>query len=210
MESKSWKTATGSITLALGGALLAGSQVAEGELKVWLQLIGTILVTFGTGLMGYGVANRVSTTSVKTEKAIETASIKSEKSFAEAAAVCAEDKQKGFIKLPLLVSIFALLLFFGCTMDGLKPVSQMTPKEKLAWMLSFYNAQDANYKALASTPTLTDGQKEILRKKKAVMVEVYPLIELYSSYVMAGAAPTAALEENIINYLDRLGALVAQ
>jgi hypothetical protein len=67
-DSKSWKTNAGSIALAVGGALLAGAQVInDSEYKTWLNLFGTIFVTFGTGLMGYGVADRVSKTSAKAE-----------------------------------------------------------------------------------------------------------------------------------------------
>jgi len=71
-DSKSWKTNTGSIALAVGGALLAGAQViGDSEYKTWLNLFGTILVTFGTGLMGYGVADRVNKASAKTDAIVK-------------------------------------------------------------------------------------------------------------------------------------------
>ena len=62
---KGWKTVTGSIAVALGGALLATAEIAMHNIQyltaawpVWLKMLGTLLATFGTGLLGYGVAHK--------------------------------------------------------------------------------------------------------------------------------------------------------
>lgn len=109
----------------------------------------------------------------------------------------------------LIIPIVILMFVIGCT-QNIKPISEMTPKEKATFFLSVYNDQAINYKTLASDPTLTEDQKVILRQKKKLMTEVYPLIFLYSSHVDSGEVPDHATEMAIINYLDRLGKMVSE
>ena len=113
---------------------------------------------------------------------------------------------KKFLPIGLII-----LMVFGltaCTFDNIKPVSEMTPKEKAAFFLSMYNAQDMNYRAMAAMPNLTEPQKEMMREKKLVLSQVYPLISVYVSYVEQGAVPSPETERLIVENLDRAAAMV--
>jgi hypothetical protein len=111
------------------------------------------------------------------------------------------------------MSVLALLLCFGlvtnCTYNApLKTVDQMEPQQKAAFFMSVYNKEFENYKAQVARPDLTEGQRAVLREKKAVLAEVYPLIETYSDYVAAGVLPGKATEEAIIGLLDEIGGFI--
>lgn len=113
-------------------------------------------------------------------------------------------------RVSIALAIILVLFLVACAGQDVKPVSEMTPKEKATWMLSMYNKQYDDYLVVAAKPDLTEAQKEVLRKKKKIMQEVYPLIELYSSYVEAGSVPTKETEAQIINYLNELATLVTE
>lgn len=102
----------------------------------------------------------------------------------------------------LLVMIFA---FIGCAMQGAKPITEMTPKERVTWMYGVYNSQYEDYKSLAANPdALSDAQKEVMREKKKVLTKVYPMIKLYDGYVTNGAIPDREVEANIVSLLNQL------
>lgn len=109
----------------------------------------------------------------------------------------------------VLVLLFVVGLMIGCT-SNIKPVDEMTPKEKATFFLSMYNKQYDDYQAMASRADLTEAQKEFLREKKKVLTEVYPLIKMYADYVDAGSVPSAETEAQIINYLNRLSTSLTQ
>lgn len=96
----------------------------------------------------------------------------------------------------------------GATDDGPKRVTEMTPKEKGAWFLGIYNAQDKDYRNMVVRPDLTNDQKKILREKKKIMTEVYPIIKTYNIYIDSGAVPTQAVEDQIIQLINNLTGLV--
>jgi hypothetical protein len=104
----------------------------------------------------------------------------------------------------------AVLLVVGCTIDNLKEFGDMTPKEKAAFFLSVYNSSDMNYRAMAARTDLTEVQKEVLRKKRTIMIQVYPLIRSYLTYVESGVVPSVELEQQILTQIDRLTTLVVE
>ena len=58
-----WKTKAGFFIGAIGGALLAGAEVAPNpNLAIWLRFFGIILMSFGGGTMGYGIAHKIEKT----------------------------------------------------------------------------------------------------------------------------------------------------
>jgi len=105
-----------------------------------------------------------------------------------------------------LIVVAFLLVSFGCMHKegSLKPVSEMTPKEKATFFMSVYNSQAEDYKAMVAKPSLTNEQKQVLREKKKVLTQVYPLIKTYTSYVDAGAVPTPEVEASITNLINQL------
>ena len=80
----------------------------------------------------------------------------------------------------------------------------MTPKEKAVWMMDLYNGQFNDYKIQAAKPDLTEEQKVILRKKKEILTEVYPLIKLYVGYADSGVLPPADTEAVIMRLTNEL------
>lgn len=117
----------------------------------------------------------------------------------------------GLIFMLLAVSLMSVVLV-GCPPQNIeiKSLDEMSPKEKATFMMSMYNKQYENYKQVAANPDLTEAQRTILRKKKSILTEVYPLIELYVSYVDSGAIPSAETEKQIITYLDEIAKLVPE
>ena len=109
-------------------------------------------------------------------------------------------KRKIYISVALLV-----ILCFACAANMImKPWSEQTPKDRLVWMQGIYNAQDRDYRARAVLPNLTPAQKTILQKKKAIMMQVYPLIDAYRLTVNQGGKPDQATEQTILNLLNQL------
>lgn len=112
----------------------------------------------------------------------------------------------------MIVAMLAILWMAGCTatmgINSVKPISEMTPKEKSSFFMSVYNKEYDNYLDVYTAPgELSEEQKTVLRKKKEILTKVYPYIEQYSDYVAAGAEPSKATEENIIRLLDEVGNL---
>lgn len=110
----------------------------------------------------------------------------------------------------MVAAMLVLLYVSGCTatmgMNNVKPLSEMTPKEKSSFFMSVYNKEYDNYLDVYTSPSgLSEEQKTVLRKKKAILTEVYPYIEKYSDYVAAGVTPDKAKEEIIIRLLDEVG-----
>jgi hypothetical protein len=86
----------------------------------------------------------------------------------------------------------------------LKPVSDMTPKEKAAFFMGVYSSQAEDYKAMVARTNLTIEQKKILNAKHKILTQVYPLIEKYTGYVDAGGLPTPEVEASIIDLINQL------
>lgn len=220
---KSWKTATGSITLALGGAILAASQfigAADPKLDLWFKVIGTIFFSFGSALMGYGVSDRVTKTAAKTSADCLEPQVRPQTPTGAPSGLPDADKptkpigQRGSVNMlvagSILVALVAVLVVSACGIKDLKPISEMSPQEKATFFLSVYNKQYENYNITVKRPDLTAAQVKVLEEKKKIMTEVYPMISLYAGYVNAGALPDASEEKAIIDYLDRLGSLTAK
>ncbi len=106
----------------------------------------------------------------------------------------------------ILFIAFLLLVPYGCMHKegSLKPFSEMSPMEKATFFMSVYNSQAEDYKAMVAKPNLTNDQKQVLRNKKKLLSEVYPLIGAYTTYVDAGAMPDAATEAAIMEIINQL------
>lgn len=95
------------------------------------------------------------------------------------------------------------ILFVGCA-HNTKTFDQMSPMERSIWMLGVYNAQYDDYKFQAARVDLDEERKAVLRVKKQILTEVYPLIAVYSGYAESGIVPAVDLETAIITNLERL------
>ena len=60
-ETKTYFTEIGTVLMAVGGALLAGGQIASpiGDVAPWLTLIGTVLSSCGVSLLGYRMSKKL-------------------------------------------------------------------------------------------------------------------------------------------------------
>ena len=105
------------------------------------------------------------------------------------------------------VGILVLMVMFlcSCASLGMKPWGERSPKEKALAILEAYNAEFTNTMNMALKPDLTEGQKQMVRNKKALLIQVYPLIQLYLATVEAGGIPTIKDEQTILNLIDQLG-----
>jgi hypothetical protein len=110
-----------------------------------------------------------------------------------------------------MVIILYVLFLAACVTsgqkDGLKSFSEMTHKERATWMMGIYNSQARDYKAMVARTDLTNEQKDILRKKKSIMTQVWPMINTYTTYINSGAVPTKEVEDQIIKLINDLTAL---
>jgi hypothetical protein len=115
--------------------------------------------------------------------------------------------RKKFTILSLLLIL--LLVLSACTAKNAPSWSEMTPKQKLAYMYQVYNAQHEDYMAMAANPNLTDGQKRVLRSKKPILQSLQLLIPAYDQGVQLGN-PTFEQEQQIYNLLTQLQTMTVQ
>lgn len=117
-----------------------------------------------------------------------------------------------------IMAIFWMFLFIAAF--GIQSCAEMNsakPKNQLITMYDIYNAQYADYMRTTGyskdaagnwvkvkTVSLTEDQKEILRTKRHVLIEVYPLIQTYDAVLALGGVPDADLQSKIFSLLDRL------
>ena len=111
------------------------------------------------------------------------------------------------MKFVQITCICLLMLVFlsSCTALGMKSWAERSPKEKALAILDAYNAEFQNTLNMALKPNLTDAQKQVVRQKKAVLTQLYPLIQLYLGTVEAGGIPSVKDEQAILNLIDQLG-----
>ena len=115
--------------------------------------------------------------------------------------------QRNLVIMIMLVLALTFPLLTACPKNG-KSFQDMAPKEKGVWMMSIYNGQYADYQAQATRIDLNEAQKKILREKKEIMTEVYPLILTYVGYAESGIIPSVSLETMIVTNLERLLSMI--
>jgi len=107
--------------------------------------------------------------------------------------------------IPILLILLALTAFIlSCTQLGTKPFQEWSPQEKAILFMDTYNVQYNDYQAAADRQNLSPVQKDMLRTKRSVLIEVYPLIQSYASVVRDGGAPSIETEQAILALLNRL------
>ncbi len=112
-----------------------------------------------------------------------------------------EESMKRLKVIPiLLVLIFAV----GCAGLQIRD-KKMTPMETATWANGIYIAQYDSYMEKAAwVENLTNEEKVLLRKKKSVLMELQPILKMYSEYVSTGRVPSRELENKIIHLIERL------
>ena len=111
-------------------------------------------------------------------------------------------------KFKFLLVLLAIVFMLACTQNlTVKSYYDMTSKEKLTYIYQIYNAQHEDYVSMSKMSTLTEGQKQIMRKKKPILENLQTLIPVYDSMVVQGT-PSASKEKEIYDLLNSLQSLV--
>lgn len=111
-----------------------------------------------------------------------------------------------------IILLITLALVTGCAGQQIKTPDQMTPKERGAFVLTLYNNAFANYNAqFAATPQpMSPDMKNYFQGYKKVMETAWPVISGYTAIVGVGGVPSAEQEQQIINLIYQLQAMLAK
>jgi len=117
------------------------------------------------------------------------------------------------VKSRLMAILFMsalIVLLTGClNRDG------PSPQQQLVTIYDQFNMQYDDYMITTGyskvtgdwvkvdEPTLSDDQKEVLRKKKKILIDVYPLIKSYDSFMITGDPIPPDLLPEILGLLNR-------
>lgn len=101
--------------------------------------------------------------------------------------------------------ILMTVILAGCAMWANQPTGLTHEQEFLLSAQTTYIQQYNDYKYKVAQPNLTDAQKQALKTKKKVLVEVEPLLRLYSQTVYSGGVPPAGLEDQISALFTQIG-----
>lgn len=80
----------------------------------------------------------------------------------------------------------------------------MSPMQKSTMFMQIYNKQYEDYQTNANRLHLTDEQRNYFQIKRRLLEELYPLIQSYNYYIVAGELPSEELEELIDSKLEAL------
>ncbi len=100
----------------------------------------------------------------------------------------------------LVIALGVMLIFSGCATTG----PPMSVKGKAAMVLATYNSQTQMTASMSQRPDLTEEQKVMVRKKKAIIVKLDPMIKAYGTLIQAGGTPSPNDEQAIYQLIDEL------
>ena len=102
----------------------------------------------------------------------------------------------------LIVVLMSLVFVLSaCVTTGL---NVKTPKQQATLWMDVYNAQYTDTMAIMTSPYSTETQKAIGRQKKAILVQVWPLLTAYVGIVDSGGIPSDADTQAIMDLINRL------
>ena len=108
----------------------------------------------------------------------------------------------------VLVLLFALVSCAGMQLGVNDPVTKfinLSPQNKAAVLMEKYvEVYDEVTNTLAPLSTATPEQKAIAVEKAKILIKAQPAIKMYLMIVNAGATPTAADEEAIVQFVRDL------
>lgn len=110
----------------------------------------------------------------------------------------------------MVLGVLMCLLLLACAASQ-QNVQQATPlqtAEKVALgFIQILNDQETQTASLSNQPNLTDAQKQIVRQKKALLVQIWPKVKAFYALIEAGTVPTADVQTEITNLLNQLVAI---
>ena len=99
-------------------------------------------------------------------------------------------------------------------------IQTMSPKKQLTMFYGTYNSQYTQYMTATGYtmnengewkktffPAYTDDERKMLRKKKAILEQMYPLVKVYDSMVVGATPYSSATEQELLNLIDQLAEL---
>ena len=94
------------------------------------------------------------------------------------------------------------------------------PKKQLTMSYGIYNSQYSQYMTdtgymvdddgtwlKVDDPLLTEDQKNVLRKKKEILTQMYPIIKVYDSMVNGVIPHSSSTEQQLLDLIDQLAKL---
>ena len=108
-------------------------------------------------------------------------------------------------KIKIGIVVLLVLMLSACAF--LQPQTGLSTKQQATVWLQIYNYQYDDTMALAINPSITEDQKKIVREKKRILNQVWPLLKIYVAVVDGGGTPTTADTVAITNLINQLTAL---
>ena len=98
----------------------------------------------------------------------------------------------------------------GCAGKGMKPITELSHKQKAIILGDVWSAQYDQYIAMQDRANLTEDQKAVMRIQRKALMEMKPLLNTYATYADTGAIPPADIEAHLFRLLDELTRLAAE
>lgn len=108
-------------------------------------------------------------------------------------------------KLKFSILLLIVPFLFSCSTFGLKPMSEWTPKQKADYFMRTYNSSAKQVDAVLKDPVSSTAAKDVAKKDKAILTQVYPLIQAFDEYYVQGKPITSIpSEKQIMDLFDRV------
>ena len=113
------------------------------------------------------------------------------------------------VMMVMSLAIFAAYACAGCGGPQVKTFYEMTPTERATFFMNVYKQQYDDYKFWQDQP-LTEEQRKIMREKKRIFADVYPMITAHNFLVDSGVAPPEEKALAIMELINQLVLLIIQ
>lgn len=100
-----------------------------------------------------------------------------------------------------LGAVFFMLSVISCTTVNIKPA------QTASYFMQVYNAEYDDTMKMATDPNATPAQKEMVAKKKAILMKARPLIRAYDDMIRMGQTPDPAKTQEITDLINQLTAM---
>ena len=108
----------------------------------------------------------------------------------------------------LIIPILLASLLLSCSQLGIgtpTDPTKMTAKQFVTFAMGVYNRQYGDYKAQISMPNRTPETNKVLATRKAILIQVYPLISTYDLSIASGQPQNRQQEAAIMALLNQIG-----
>ena len=110
-------------------------------------------------------------------------------------------RKRIYIPIMLVMALSLMLMAASCP-------KTLTAKQQGAVWFSVYNSTYDDTMSVMKNPASTVVQKEMAQKKKAILVQVWPLLKIYASVVESGGTPDVDITKSITDLMNQLTVLL--